>query len=262
MHFYSASSLKQQSAGRHVAPLGHIILIPSQPVFALSPYCCVLSGEATNTNFIIFGLTRPGLEPTIYRTRGEHANHYATDTVFGSFVRKREFYCVNKKCSLEFLNKCLYISRSTNVSNVVEFQSSRLQLLTRTNTLALNTTLNRMKLRDCPVCEACPCNATELLQHFLLECPAYKNIRDQNFQEIVDHRHVFMPCLDFTEWSPLRKLQLLIEDTWYYFKQECGDFFDRIGKRMFVRCCIYLTTYDWINSFLKITMKAEPYMEI
>jgi len=35
--FYSASSLKQQSADIHVAPLGHIILIPSQPVFALSP---------------------------------------------------------------------------------------------------------------------------------------------------------------------------------------------------------------------------------
>jgi len=33
----SASSLKQQSAGRHVAPLGHIILISSQPVFVLSP---------------------------------------------------------------------------------------------------------------------------------------------------------------------------------------------------------------------------------
>jgi hypothetical protein len=28
--------LKQQSAGRHVAPLGYIISIPSQPVFALS----------------------------------------------------------------------------------------------------------------------------------------------------------------------------------------------------------------------------------
>ena len=36
LDFYSASSLKQQSAGRHVAPLWHIILIPSQPVFALS----------------------------------------------------------------------------------------------------------------------------------------------------------------------------------------------------------------------------------
>jgi hypothetical protein len=32
LSFYSASSLKQQSA-----PLRHIILIPSQPVFALSP---------------------------------------------------------------------------------------------------------------------------------------------------------------------------------------------------------------------------------
>ena len=81
LDFYSASSLKQQSAGRHVAPLRHIILISSQPVFDISPWCCVLSGEATNTNFIVFGLTQPGLEPTIYRTRGEHANHYATNTV-------------------------------------------------------------------------------------------------------------------------------------------------------------------------------------
>jgi hypothetical protein len=36
LDFYSASSLKQQSADKHVAPLGHIILIPSQPVFALN----------------------------------------------------------------------------------------------------------------------------------------------------------------------------------------------------------------------------------
>ena len=34
LKFYShAGSLKQQPLGRHVAPLGHIILIPSQPVF-------------------------------------------------------------------------------------------------------------------------------------------------------------------------------------------------------------------------------------
>ena len=37
LDFYSASSLKQQSAVRHVAPRGHINLIPSQPVFALFP---------------------------------------------------------------------------------------------------------------------------------------------------------------------------------------------------------------------------------
>ena len=36
LDFYRASSLKQQSADRHVASLGHIILIPSQPVFVRS----------------------------------------------------------------------------------------------------------------------------------------------------------------------------------------------------------------------------------
>jgi hypothetical protein len=49
LDFYSASSLKQQTAGRHVAPLGHIILILNQSVF---------SRVATNSNFMIFGLTR------------------------------------------------------------------------------------------------------------------------------------------------------------------------------------------------------------
>ena len=39
------------------------------------------NGEATNTNFIVFSLTRLGLEPTNYGTRGEHANHYTTDMV-------------------------------------------------------------------------------------------------------------------------------------------------------------------------------------
>ena len=71
--FYSTSSLKQQSAGRSVAPLGYIILIPrsvvplgyiilipSQPAFVLTLYWCVFIGEATNTNFIVFGLTDRG----------------------------------------------------------------------------------------------------------------------------------------------------------------------------------------------------------
>ena len=40
--------------GRHVASLGNIIPIQSQLVFALSTQCCVLSGEATNTNCIVF----------------------------------------------------------------------------------------------------------------------------------------------------------------------------------------------------------------
>ena len=41
----------------------------------------MLSGEATNTNFVVFDWTRSELELTIYCTRGEHANYYATDAV-------------------------------------------------------------------------------------------------------------------------------------------------------------------------------------
>ena len=48
--------------------------------YLLSPKCCMLSGEATDTN-LQSGLTRPGLEPTIYHTRGEHANHCTIDAV-------------------------------------------------------------------------------------------------------------------------------------------------------------------------------------
>ena len=38
----------------------------------------MLSGEATHTTYRVFGLTRSEIDPTIYRTRGEHANHYWT----------------------------------------------------------------------------------------------------------------------------------------------------------------------------------------
>ena len=71
----SASQLKEQTAGRYAASFGHFILIPSQPVFALYSYCCALIVEAIKTNFIVFGLTRLGIDPMIYRNCGEHDNH-------------------------------------------------------------------------------------------------------------------------------------------------------------------------------------------
>ena len=52
----------------------------------------MLSGEAANTNFIVFAFTLPGLEPTIYRTRDEHANNDTTDQVLN--IEYLE-YCVN-----------------------------------------------------------------------------------------------------------------------------------------------------------------------
>ena len=81
MNLYSTTLLKQQSAGIYVAPCGHIILIPSQPVFSPTPSCYILNIEAANTKFIVLYLSRAALDPTIYHTRGEHANNYITDAV-------------------------------------------------------------------------------------------------------------------------------------------------------------------------------------
>jgi hypothetical protein len=66
-------------------PHRHVILIPSQPIFALTPQCCLLSREATNSNFImfiVFGVTWPGLKPIIYL----HFQQYFSYIMAVSFI--------------------------------------------------------------------------------------------------------------------------------------------------------------------------------
>jgi hypothetical protein len=59
VEFKGTDSLKQQSAGRHVAPLGHI-LIPCQPVFAnhslnmLNKYVCFMDGYMIEYYILFF----------------------------------------------------------------------------------------------------------------------------------------------------------------------------------------------------------------
>ena len=62
--FYSASWLKQQSAGRHVAPLRHIILISSQAFCSYSLILHVQNRSSKNQfHSIWFDMTRvPALE--------------------------------------------------------------------------------------------------------------------------------------------------------------------------------------------------------
>jgi hypothetical protein len=59
LDFYSAGTLKQHSMGSHVASLGHIIMIPNQPVFAFFP--CILNAaclaEKQQIPILVFGLT-------------------------------------------------------------------------------------------------------------------------------------------------------------------------------------------------------------
>jgi hypothetical protein len=63
----------------------------------------VLNGEAANTSFIVVGFTRPGLEPTIYHTRGEHANRCTTDAVTNHL--NEEYFEINEQADPNNLNE-------------------------------------------------------------------------------------------------------------------------------------------------------------
>ena len=79
--FYCVSSLKQQSPGGHAAPPGHFILISRQSALFFLLIAAGVEKQQNTTNFIVFGLTWPGFEPTIYCTQGYHASHSTTDAV-------------------------------------------------------------------------------------------------------------------------------------------------------------------------------------
>ena len=101
--FHYTSSLKQQSACRHITPLWYIIPYPSQHVFVLTPKCHVLSGEASNTIFIFLGLTW-----------GKHSN-----LITLSMKRKR----LDNKINCEHSDTChetktLYTQEDKNLSEI------------------------------------------------------------------------------------------------------------------------------------------------
>jgi hypothetical protein len=73
-------SLKQWSADRYVAPLWHIILIPSQPVFAFS---LMLYAWRRSNKYQFYNLWFDPIEAQAHNLLywGEHTNHYTTDAV-------------------------------------------------------------------------------------------------------------------------------------------------------------------------------------
>ena len=36
----------------------------------------MISGQAADINFVVFGFTHPRLDPMVYHTQGKHANYY------------------------------------------------------------------------------------------------------------------------------------------------------------------------------------------
>jgi hypothetical protein len=58
----------------------------------------VFSEDAANPNIIVFEFTQSGLEPTIYRIRGAHANHYTTNepTIYRTQGAHANHYTTNE----------------------------------------------------------------------------------------------------------------------------------------------------------------------
>lgn len=113
--FYSISSLKKQSAGKHVISLRHIIPILIQPVFDLTSESYVLSGEADSSKYRFHNLSIDQIwAPSIYRTRSEHINHYTIDAVpsiqwmrnihYLAFYQNSIIFCVKWNSSLETIS--------------------------------------------------------------------------------------------------------------------------------------------------------------
>ena len=67
LYFDCASSLKQQSVGRHVTPLRHICLLSSQPVFGVKQYIPIVQ----------YSLPDWSLNPLSYQTQCEYVSYYS-----------------------------------------------------------------------------------------------------------------------------------------------------------------------------------------
>jgi hypothetical protein len=127
-------------------------------------------------------------------------------------------------------------------------KSSMLKLITRTNTLALNTTLNnRMKLSDNPVCEACPYDGTvQILPALLTWMFGIRKYKRSKFSRNCWPYTCLYALSRFYRVVALAKTTILNWDTCYCFKQKCDEFFDRIGKSVLKR------VYVWRSNVLNI----------
>ena len=78
----------------------------------------MLSREATNTNFIVFGFTQPSHDSMIYYTLSEHANQYTTDEVLNIFKGKLYLMGLSLNEVNRFMGKNMFVSGEIEVKMV------------------------------------------------------------------------------------------------------------------------------------------------
>ena len=84
-----------------------------------------------------------------------------------------------------------------------------------------------MNMAESENCLLCNSGKGEDLEHFLLECTTFADIRESYFKIFIDSKYDFH--IDFMELSPGAKLQFIIGDIGYLFSEDVGLFYDHYG---------------------------------
>jgi hypothetical protein len=179
----------------------------------------------------------------------------------GEYVRNREITNAESKSSLtNYVHFPIMFGKQPYLSNLLEFQPTRLKMLAHTNMLPINSVLHRMKLHTTLVCEMCSSGSDEDVFHSMLDCPEYTPIRN-NYLNLITEQ---FPGLSFVELSPFDKMQFLIGDVSFSLDTIIGLYFDKIGKtmllQMFLRKKSFLenntTICELISYFSKVMFKS------
>ena len=86
---------------------------------------------------------------------------------------------------------------------------------------------------QCPMCET---SNVEVLEHYLLECPALSNIRCQFCNVFYASYYDQLLGINFIQLSSCAKLQFLVGDVGYAFNNDIGSFYDHYGKMYISKC--------------------------
>ena len=89
-----------------------------------------------------------------------------------------------------------------------------------------------MNMSESEVCQVCNTGVSENIEHFLLDCPAYSDLRSEFFSFFVSQTTTDNFDITFAELLPATKVQFLIGDLGYLFSYDTGSFYDIFGKML------------------------------
>jgi hypothetical protein len=158
---------------------------------------------------------------------------------FGEFKRRKELDNIDTKSSLHLYQTFDITGRTQKyLININDFRGSRFKFLARTNCLPVISTLYRMHIRTNPQCTICTNNYEENVNHVLLECEAYTNLRNELNSDIITLFCRQNVDASFTGLPPHGQMMCLIGDLGYHFSNFIGDEIDKPCKKLL--CNIFM----------------------